>query len=77
MKTQDVESFPPEVIRKLKTYVYRPIDPRNGETFYIGKGQGNRVTASSPTFELSEAWKGMSSTTRSSESERSVLLISR
>jgi len=23
--------------------VYRLIDPRNGETFYIGKGQGNRV----------------------------------
>jgi hypothetical protein len=37
------ESFPPHVIQKLKTYVYRLIDPRNGETFYIGKGQGNRV----------------------------------
>ena len=24
-------------------YVYRLIDPRNGETFYIGKGNGNRV----------------------------------
>lgn len=24
-------------------YVYRLIDPRNGETFYIGKGKGNRV----------------------------------
>jgi len=39
------ESFPPEVARKLKTYVYRLIDPRNGETFYVGKGQGNRVFA--------------------------------
>src|SRR6202011_5190436 len=37
------ESFPPEVARRLKTYVYRLIDPRNGETFYVGKGQGNRV----------------------------------
>jgi len=37
------ESFPADVARKLKTYVYRLIDPRNGETFYIGKGQGNRV----------------------------------
>jgi uncharacterized protein len=35
--------FTPEVSEKLKTYVYRLIDPRNGETFYVGKGQGNRV----------------------------------
>ena len=39
------ESFPANVIRKLRTYVYRLIDPRNGETFYIGKGRGNRVFA--------------------------------
>ena len=39
----DIESFPPEVARKLKTYVYRLIDPRNGETFYVGKGHGDRV----------------------------------
>lgn len=35
--------FSPEVIEKLGHYVYRLIDPRNGETFYVGKGQGNRV----------------------------------
>lgn len=40
-----VEAFPPEVISELKTYVYRLIDPRNGETFYVGKGRGNRVFA--------------------------------
>lgn len=39
------DSFPSEVARKLETYVYRLIDPRNGETFYVGKGQGNRVFA--------------------------------
>jgi hypothetical protein len=39
------ESFPTEVSRRLKTYVYRLINPRNGETFYVGKGQGNRVFA--------------------------------
>jgi hypothetical protein len=39
----DIESFPPEVARKLRTYVYRLIDPRNGETFYVGKGNGDRV----------------------------------
>lgn len=36
-------SFPAGVGEKLKLYVYRLIDPRNGETFYIGKGRGDRV----------------------------------
>ncbi len=40
-----MQSFSPEVIAKLKTYVYRLLDPRNGETFYVGKGKGNRVFA--------------------------------
>ena len=31
------------VIDALQFYVYRLIDPRNGETFYIGKGRGNRI----------------------------------
>jgi uncharacterized protein len=39
------ESFSPDVSRKLGWYVYRLIDPRNGETFYVGKGKGNRVFA--------------------------------
>ena len=43
MTQPNIESFPPDVTLKLKTYVYRLIDPRNGETFYVGKGQGNRV----------------------------------
>jgi len=43
MKTGESETFSSEVSRRLKTYVYRLIDPRNGETFYIGKGHGNRV----------------------------------
>jgi hypothetical protein len=38
-----MDSFSPETITQLKTYVYRLIDPRNGETFYVGKGSGNRV----------------------------------
>ncbi len=37
--------FTPEITSQLKYYVYRLIDPRNGETFYIGKGIGNRVFA--------------------------------
>jgi uncharacterized protein len=40
-----LDSFPQEVVERLKTYVYRLIDPRNGETFYVGKGTGNRVFA--------------------------------
>ena len=39
----EVTEFPVEVIDELKYYVYRLIDPRNGETFYVGKGKGNRV----------------------------------
>ncbi|WP_433760907.1 LEM-3-like GIY-YIG domain-containing protein [Brucella anthropi] len=35
--------FSEEVCEKLGNYVYRLIDPRNGETFYVGKGKGNRV----------------------------------
>jgi hypothetical protein len=43
MNSPEPESFPADVASKLKFYVYRLIDPRNGETFYVGKGQGNRV----------------------------------
>ncbi len=35
--------FPPEVKAELGHYLYRLIDPRNGETFYVGRGQNNRV----------------------------------
>lgn len=40
---REPDSFPSDLTQKLKTYVYRLIDPRNGETFYVGKGKGNRV----------------------------------
>ena len=42
-KMNEINEFPVEVISELKYYVYRLIDPRNGETFYVGKGKGNRV----------------------------------
>ena len=45
MKKATHNTFPPGVVAKLKTYVYRLIDPRNGETFYVGKGRGSRVYA--------------------------------
>jgi len=43
MNKHHKESFSIAVVQKLKNYVYRLIDPRNGETFYVGKGNGNRV----------------------------------
>ena len=42
MKCDKLE-FSKEVQEQLKYYVYRLVDPRNGKTFYIGKGRGNRV----------------------------------
>lgn len=45
MSNLDIHTFPPEVAEQLKTYVYRLLDPRTGETFYVGKGKGNRVFA--------------------------------
>lgn len=38
-----MHEFPQEVIEHLDYYVYRLIDPRNGQTFYVGKGRGNRI----------------------------------
>ncbi len=40
-----MEHFSNEVIEKLKYYIYRLVDPRNGHTFYVGKGKGNRLFA--------------------------------
>lgn len=39
----DITEFPPGVMEHLGWYVYRLIDPRDGSTFYVGKGKGNRV----------------------------------
>jgi uncharacterized protein len=41
----ETNSFPSEVSSLLGHYVYRLIDPRNGETFYVGKGVGDRIFA--------------------------------
>ena len=41
----EIISFSPEVCEELKYYVYRLVDPRNGNTFYVGKGKNNRVFA--------------------------------
>lgn len=39
----EITHFPPNVSKELKFYVYKLIDPRNGQVFYVGKGKGNRV----------------------------------
>src|SRR5207302_11488149 len=56
-----IAMFSPEVIEKLQHYVYRLIDPRNGETFYVGKGVGNRV------FEHARGERGLSEDAELSE----------
>ena len=41
--TDNLKEFPSSIHDDLNYYVYRLIDPRNAETFYVGKGRGNRV----------------------------------
>lgn len=43
MFMESIEKFSKEVCEKLNYYVYKLIDPRNGEVFYVGKGKDNRV----------------------------------
>ncbi len=38
-----ITKFSEQAKKDLGNYVYRLIDPRNGETFYVGKGTGDRV----------------------------------
>ena len=38
-----LEKFSNEVCKAMKYYVYRLVDPRDGSTFYVGKGKNNRV----------------------------------
>ena len=38
-----VNGFSQEVCKAIGYYVYRLIDPRNGSTFYVGKGKNSRV----------------------------------
>ncbi len=40
---QTINKFSNEVTSELNYYVYRLIDPRNGLTFYVGKGKNNRA----------------------------------
>ncbi len=42
---EEIKEFSPEVCREIGYYVYRLVDPRNGQTFYVGKGKNNRVFA--------------------------------
>lgn len=48
-----IKSFSKEVKDKLKHYVYRLIDPRNGKTFYVGEGCGDRVFAHANAIDMS------------------------
>ena len=38
-----MNKFSNKTISQIGSYVYRLVDPKNGETFYVGKGKGNRV----------------------------------
>ena len=53
--------FTPDMHHKLGHYVYRLIDPRDGSTFYVGRGQVNRVfehiNVNNPALELYNSFK--------------------
>lgn len=38
-----IDRIPDAAVEALQFYVYRLVDPRNGSTFYVGKGVGQRV----------------------------------
>ena len=40
VESMSKDGFPQEVVEALGCYVYRLIDSRNGETFYVGRGRG-------------------------------------
>lgn len=42
---ETINKFSNDVCEEIKYYVYRLVDPTNGNTFYVGKGKGNRVFA--------------------------------
>ena len=50
--------FTEDVIKQMGYYVYRLVDPRNNQTFYIGKGKGNRVFAH--VADALKSWNGKS-----------------
>lgn len=44
-RASEITKFSKEISARLRHYVYRLIDPRNGQTFYVGKGVGDRIFA--------------------------------
>lgn len=39
----NIDGFSPGVDKRVDHYVYRLVDPRDGQTFYVGMGKGDRV----------------------------------
>lgn len=68
-----MDSFNQGVANKLGHYVYRLIDPRNGQTFYVGKGQGDRIfhhiNEQIPPREATEEERSETDETRSTKLE--------
>lgn len=64
--------FSPETIREIGHYVYRLVDPRNGQTFYVGEGQGNRVFAHVNAVDPEAFYKSSDATEQDKRTEDNI-----
>lgn len=64
MSVDTLTKFPSEVKEKINYYVYRLIDPRNGETFYVGVGKDDRI------FQHIQAERSLGSDSKGNKLER-------
>ncbi|MFI3251584.1 MAG: hypothetical protein R3Y13_05935 [bacterium] len=62
---KEIRKFSNEVCKEIENYVYRLIDPRDGSTFYVGRGKNNRVFA-----HVNEALDGFESNNYRNEEEQ-------
>lgn len=77
LQPAQLRGLSPGVAEQLKAYVYLLVDPRDGQVFYVGKGNNSRVLAHRPNVDddsLSEKLKRVRDIERSGQ-QVSLLLL--